>query len=375
MPITPKADIAIVGAGIAGLSLATQIKQDNPSAAVTLVGPKDRRPQRISTWIDSTQSIPACIGSCIDNQWSTWGFRDSSGRIHPQRSATSSYTTIDGRRLKDHLEECAVVTAINRIDENCHSVVQTSTGYQLVCESQTLVSTQLVDTRPPAIPNSTIKQQFVGHTIRCTQPHQQSLPLLMDFSGSSISQDGLTFIYCLPLSDCDLLVEATTFSPTCHTEADYETCIEQWIETNLPAGITWKPIDTESGVLPMGPIRPIDHTLVRCGLAGGAARASTGYAWHGTQRQVAQLASQFSNNTSLSQAQAYSRKAQHMDALFLRVLRHQPQAIYHLFMAMAQHLSGDILAQFLCDEGGWRPCLRTIKAAPKWPFIRALWRS
>ena len=125
----------------------------------------------------------------------------------------------------------------------------------------------------------------------------------------------------------------------------------------------------------MGPIVPIDSSLVRCGIAGGAARASTGYAWHGTQRQINQLAIGLSRTAKLSNAQAYSRRARLMDAIFLKVVKYQPKAAQDLFVAMARYLPGDIFAQFLSDEGGLSPCLKTIQVAPKLPFIRALWQS
>ena len=374
MSITRKADIAIIGAGISGLSLATQLKRQNPKAAITLIGPGDLRNQRICTWLNANERAPALLNTCIDRDWDTWGFRDNAGTFHNQQAETSRYVAIDGKRFKAQLEEQAELLGVRRVHDSCVEAQWRDGGYQILCNHQTELSTHLVDTRPPAIPNKTIKQQFVGHIIRCDRPHKHSTPTLMDFTASPIANDGLTFIYSLPLSDHELLIEATTFSPTYHAHADYETCIKQWITNNLATTTAWTHIKTESGVLPMGPIEPINDSLVRCGIAGGAARASTGYSWHGTQRQLVHLTSMFSHTGKLSNKPVYSRRAQFMDAVFLRVLRFQPQAIYTLFIAMAQRLPGDTLAQFLCDEGGWNPCLQTIMAAPKWPFIRAMWR-
>lgn len=375
MSTTLKADVAIIGAGIAGLSLATRLKQENPSSHVTLVGPEDLRPQRISTWIESNNTVPAFVKSCIDKQWDAWRFRDKFGNVYTQLADTTYYAAIDGKRLKEQLEEHATLLGIQRIKERCDSVKNASTGYQFICKDHRAVSTQLVDTRPPAIPSTTIKQQFVGRIIRCDNPHEHTMPQLMDFTARPIANDGLTFVYTLPLSDRDLLIEATTFSPTLYAQADYEACIGQWIENHLAPNNAWKHIETESGILPMGPVAPADGTLARCGIAGGSSRASTGYAWHGTQRQITQLAKAFALGADLTTEQVYSYRARFMDTLFLRVLQQQPEAIYQLFMVMAKRLPGDTLAHFLCDEDGWRPCLRTILTAPKWPFIRALWQA
>lgn len=372
MPTTQRADVAIIGAGIAGLCLATQLKRANPKVAVTLVGPPDLRHQRICTWLSSNEPYPPFLEPCIDKHWDTWRFRDKAGIGHRQQAETIRYVAIDGKRLKGQLEEHAGLLGVRRIDERCVKVQRRDDGYRIMCNQQTAYSDQLVDTRPPVIPDKTIKQQFVGHIIRCNRPHDHTSPTLMDFTATPVANDGLTFIYTLPLSDHELLIEATTFSPTLQAHSDYETCINEWITNNLALTHSWTHIESESGVLPMGPIEPIDDTLLQCGVAGGAARASTGYAWHGTQRQLTHLTQVFSQTGRLSSKPVYSHRARLMDAVFLRVLRHQPQAIYTLFIAMAQGLKGDTLAQFLCDEGGWNPSLQTIMVAPKWPFIRAL---
>lgn len=368
-------EVAIIGAGIAGLSLATQLKLDNPDLDIAVVGPVDDRNQRISTWLPNAHNPSPLLHACIDKHWGSWQFADLAGKQHHHSAQAWRYVTLDGRRFKQAQAALADQLGVVQIHDSCHRVKDTGKGYQIFCGDHTLLSTQVVDTRPPAIPEGTVKQQFVGHTIVCEQAHNYRSPVLMDFSVAPIANDGLTFIYCLPLSERELLVEATTFSPTLQAQEDYEACIERWLATHLPSSSTWRLSDTETGVLPMGPTQPINADLVRCGIAGGAARASTGYAWHGTQRQVQRMAARFATSSTLSTLPSYSLRARWMDRVFLRVLKHQPESVYQLFMAMARDLPGDLFAQFLCDEGGWTPCLKTIQVAPKRPFIRALWRS
>mgnify|MGYP001069915705 CR=1 FL=1 len=372
---TTRVDLAIIGAGIAGLSLAVRLKQNHPNLALAVIGPIDDRPQRISTWLNSTLTEPDWIRPCIEGRWSSWQFRDTSGHYQTQHADVWRYATLNAQRFKQEREALADRLGSVRITESCNRVSTTANRYQVLCDSNTVQCNHVVDTRPPKVPEHTIKQQFVGYTLRCDRPHNRHSPLLMDFSASAIAHDGLTFIYCLPLSERDLLVEATTFSPTRYLQSDYDRGIQEWITANLPPDITWQRLETESGLLPMGPVLPVNPRLVRCGIAGGASRASTGYAWHGTQRQIEAISEIFSRTAKLSNSRAFSLKARLMDNVFLRVLRHQPDAVYRLFMAMARSLPGDTFAQFLCDEGGWTPCLKTIQVAPKWPFVQSLWRS
>jgi len=53
-------------------------------------------------------------------------------------------------------------------------------------------------------------QKFVGKEVRCTRPHGQSVPIIMD--ATVPQQDGYRFIYTLPMDETRILVEDTYYS-------------------------------------------------------------------------------------------------------------------------------------------------------------------
>ncbi len=373
MPMTRPTDIVILGAGLAGLMLASKLVSRSAGIGVTLVGPKDCRNQRISFWADSKE--PATCSPFLMHSWQSWSFHHANSGFVSQRASCKSYVSLDAKMYKEQLEKQLNQSRCQRIQTLVTNIQVNPANYDIHLESETLTAATVVDTRPPRIPETTLKQQFWGATIDLSRAHGISTPILMDFDVKQIARGGITFIYVLPLSSSQLLVEATTFSTQGQPEKAYRDCVGQWVKDNLSMELSSDDTQSEAGTLPMGPVIPIEPNLTNCGLAGGAARASTGYAFVGTERQTDQIVSQVLSGVYPHTQSPYSARANWMDEIFLLVAKQQPERLIELFMAMAQRLSGDDFAHFLSDTGGWGPCWRTVAVAPKMPFMRAAAQS
>jgi lycopene beta-cyclase len=208
-----------------------------------------------------------------------------------------------------------------------------------------------------------------------TSPHGLKNPILMDFDITMVAADAVNFIYVLPIGEQRLFVEATIFSYDVAAKTDFYRAIDDWLDQHFAESILRNDQhEAEFATIPMGQVRPIEPSLVGCGVGGGATRASTGYAFKGAERQIQQLLLQAVSERRLQHVEAYSRRARLMDAIFLEVTKTDIQVLPELFGAMASRLNGDDFADFLSDSGGWGPLIRTILAAPKWPFIKAAGR-
>lgn len=369
MSTAERSDVAILGAGIAGLSLASRLISSDAGLSVSLIGPRDVRNQRISFWMGVADVM--AYQAFIQHKWQTWEFNHCRTGVVSHRAIENTYVSLDAKKYKAHLEAQTAHPCLNRIEARASDVRVTAVGCDILLESGTVSAGVVIDTRPPRIPAATLKQQFWGTTIDLSRAHGISAPLLMDFDVSRIAGNGVTFVYVLPLSASQLLVEATTFSTSLQSERAYQQCVRQWIRDNLAMVPDIDDEHSEAGVLPMGPVLPIEPWLANCGLAGGAARASTGYAFAGTERQASRLVAQLLAGATPDTQSPYSARANWMDEVFLNVAKRQPARLVDLFMTMAQHLSGDDFAHFLSDTGGWKPCFRTVAVAPKWPFLKA----
>ena len=117
-------------------------------------------------------------------------------------------------------------------------------------------------------------QKFVGRTIRTERPHGVEHPVIMDATVEQI--DGYRFMYLLPFSDTEMLVEDTYFSDSPYLS---ENAIHARIEDYIAAK-GWGPhsvVRTEKGVLPMMMATDRSDRSASLGLRGGFAVAATGF--------------------------------------------------------------------------------------------------
>ena len=369
MPTCKHVDVAIIGAGVAGLTLATRIMESAAGLGVMLIGPEDNRNQRLSFW---TEQRPA--GACeafLTHQWQHWNFNHEGSGSITQHARNQRYVSLDAKAYKEFLRGQLAGQRCQQKPLSVTGIENASGNFVIHSSSEAWTATTVIDTRAPRIPDTTLKQQFWGCVVDLPRPHGLTAPVLMDFDVLPVAREGVTFIYVLPLSSSQLLVEATTFSSKHQAESAYHHCVSDWVQRHFGHKLALGQAESESGILPMGPVIPIEPAIPRCGLAGGAARSSTGYAFQGTERQAASMAAQLSAGQRLETRSPFSRKADWMDRVFLRVAEDRPDQLVTLFMTMARQLSGDEFAHFLSDTGGWQPCFRAIMAAPKAAFIRA----
>ena len=108
--------------------------------------------------------------------------------------------------------------------------------------------------------------------------------ILMDYCCDQ--SQGMHFIYCLPFSDCQALIESTLFSPGLLPAGFYETAISDYVKMicKLPE---YEVSRRESGVIPLGVLGRHDPGLAGIGANGGAIRPSSGYAFSFIQKQIA----------------------------------------------------------------------------------------
>ena len=124
-------------------------------------------------------------------------------------------------------------------------------------------------------------QKFVGRTYRTHRPHARSRPVIMD--ARCDQSDGYRFLYTLPFSETELLVEDTYYSASPGLDI---AALGAGLDAEL-ARRGWAPAETigeESGVLPVllggsvSALWPAEEAgIARLGLRGGFFHPTTGY--------------------------------------------------------------------------------------------------
>jgi len=154
-----------------------------------------------------------------------------------------------------------------------------------------------------------LQQHFIGWQIKTEQSVFKSEEVtFMDFS---VPQKGNTrFMYVLPFSDNEALVEYTLFSGDLLQKKEYEEAIKTYIATNF--GDTPYTIEEkEFGSIPMTCYPFHQHNTNRVfymGIAGGWAKPSTGYTFYNTSRQVPKLVEYLKTGKPLTRFHQNSKK-------------------------------------------------------------------
>ncbi len=226
------------------------------------------------------------------------------------------------------------------------------------------------DSRPPRASRNAMLQHFLGQEIEVDKPvFDHSTAILMDFRVDQ--SKGMHFIYLLPYSSTQALVESTLFTTTVLQREYYENTIKNYLADHYGASIK-NIIHEEQGVIPMGTLSPHDESIPGIGANAGAIRPASGYTFVFIHQQI-QRAIQASN-----QGKPLRFKRPHkaidvwMDAVLLTVLRNWPQQGPKLFGRMASSLSGDEFVRFMSGQANWRLRLKVIMAMPKLPFIKGV---
>ena len=371
MTISRENSLGIVGAGVSGLLLANQLTAEGYK--VCLFGEKDYRNQVLGSWRNT--GTPSPQSSHLLGRWHSWEFKFDNEKFL-QKGSNYHYEVIDGKAMKLSIENILQKSSnCIRIEENIAAIKQGNKGLEVVFESETqsVPVDFLVDTRPPIRASSCCIQQFVGLYVNIA-PAEIGLnkPLIMDYGPRGTTEENLAFIYALPLSNNRVLIEATTFDVKVRDENFFLKNIEAWWALRTDKKLEGKIESKESGILPMGQIKPLFKPENSFGAAGGATRPATGYTLLGIERQLRSTDS-WTIGGGIPSFE-FSKLSQFMDAKFLKVLRNEPSSLKGIFHEMAIGMTGDEFAGFLSDKFNLKIAAKIISKMPKLLFLKNLFR-
>jgi lycopene beta-cyclase len=261
------------------------------------------------------------------------------------------------------------VTDINELET--HVFVATSTN-TFTCNQllNSIYNKALVESQQKY---PVLQQHFIGWFIKSKQavlnPEQVTF---MDFS---VVQKGNTrFMYVLPTSTTEALIEYTLFSHTLLEKQEYESEIKNYIR-NL--GIhDYEIIEKEQGSIPMTcyPFwKKNTNRVLNIGTAGGWTKASTGYTFKKSDKKSTQLVSFFETQTDFRKFHQKG-KFWFYDLLLLDILDRNNELGSSIFSDMFQKGNPALIFKFLDEETNLIEDVKVILKCPKTPFIKALFR-
>lgn len=215
-----------------------------------------------------------------------------------------------------------------------------------------------------------IQQHFIGWFIKSKEAvFTPNCATFMDFS---VAQKGNTrFMYVLPTSEHEALLEYTLFSKDLLLKEEYEAEIQHYIQ-NL--GITeYEIIEKEQGNIPMTCYPFWKHNtknLINIGSAGGWTKASTGYTFKNATKKAKELV-HFLNTTADFRKFHKMNKFWFYDLLLLDILSSKNELGSKIFSSMFKNGKSTVIFKFLDEETSIWEDLQVIWRCPKQLFIRA----
>jgi len=219
-----------------------------------------------------------------------------------------------------------------------------------------------------------VQQHFLGWFIKTDSAvFDTETATFMDFS---IPQKGNTrFMYVLPFSKTEALVEYTLFSKNPLLKQEYENGIKSYLDKKL-AIENYEIIEVEQGNIPMTSFQFYKQNTERyckIGVSGGWAKPSTGYAFYNSAKKVKKLVGILKSDKPLQKLERKSR-FWFYDLLLLDILHTNNEKGGQIFEAMFKNQSPQLILKFLDEDTTLWEDLKVIWACPKWPFIKAFIR-
>lgn len=368
--------VVIVGGGLSGSLAALALAKRRPKTELLLIEQGETFGGN-HTW--------SFFDSDIRPHW-RWVFEDvpaarwPAHEVHfPKRSRTISigYNSIRSAEL-DRTMRSVLRPQQYRLNARIEAVTPSS----VTLDGEAIAADAVVDARgPAAMPGLDLGwQKFVGRYYNFSRPHGLSRPVIMDATVEQI--DGYRFIYQLPVSPTEMLIEDTYYSAT--PVLDPEALRDRLDRfANKFGGGSAEVLEEESGVLPVvlgGDFESLwrGATVPQLGLRGGFFHPTTSYSLPDAAANAALLAQQ-PELTSSALHSVFRQRAEQVwqERSFFRLLNRmlfhaaEPDRAYRV-LEHFYRLPPAVIARFYAARLSGFDKLRILSGKPPVPIGRAL---
>lgn len=373
-------DYIIIGAGAAGLMLARAMTEDAYFSNMSiLVLDKDQKKENDRTWC-FWEKGQGGFDSIVHRSWDQICFM---GQNISKQFEISPYRYKMVRGIDFYKEYLNILENSHHIDIRYEEVVEMNdigTNITVKTRKNRYTASKVFNSifslkRAKAQANYPVLQQhFVGWFIKTDRPVFNSEAVTyMDFT---VPQKGNTrFMYVLPLSEREALVEYTLFSEDPLPKEAYEQALENYIDTNLGAP-QYEIIEREEGRIPMTCYDFSQHNtqrLLHIGTAGGWAKPSTGYTFMPTAKKIPIVIKALKTEKPLNSIR-FKNRFWYYDLLFLDVLFHQNEKGHLIFESLFKNKPPRLILKFLDEETSFIQDLNLIWGCPKLVFVKILYK-
>ncbi|MFN3528665.1 MAG: lycopene cyclase family protein [Bacteroidia bacterium] len=373
-------DYIIAGAGAAGLSLALRFAQDEFSDKQVLLLDRSSKRENDRTWCFwEKQAGP--FESAIFKQWSEVAFY---GPQQPMSLQMAPYTYKMLRGLDFYeftLQKLQVSANVTVRKAEIYDLSNTETGVEVNTSEGSFTAdwafSSLLDNEEihAAKKSDFLWQHFLGWQVKTDKPvFNPAKPVYMDFRVPQT--DGSCFVYVLPFSPFEALVEYTVFSPEVWDKSHYEGGIRSYLKQYFELS-DYQTLHVEQGRIPMSSHKfPVNNgKIVFVGTAGGQTKASTGYTFTNIQRHSEAIVDRLrSGKSPVVRKSLWESRYAKYDHTLLRVLVQGEYRGADLFERLFMRNNAARMFDFLDDQSHFGQELLIMNSVPRLHFAQAFFK-
>lgn len=372
-----KYDYIVTGGGAAGRSFLSHLAQSPLRDKRILLIDRAAKDTNDRTWC-FWEKEPGFFEAIVFHSWEhLWVHTSQFSRllsIHPYRYKL--IRGIDFYRYTDELIDR--LPQLERLPGRVDKINATESGVEVIVEGRQFSADWCFNSiffgEIDKQESNYLDQHFRGWFIRArSDVFQPGQAVLMDFRLPQ--QQETRFLYVLPYSEREALVEVAIFSNQHLSPAEYDEIIETYLRVYLPGLQDFSVVQVEMGNIPMTsyPFKRSEGRVVHLGMAGGDTRASSGYTFYNIQKRVAEIVRQLTaGKPPILSPVSPARRASFYDAIMLRVLENGYCAGDVIFERLFAGNPPQAVLAFLNAESNLWTELKLVNSLPKWPFVRAL---
>ncbi|KAB8154860.1 lycopene cyclase [Kordia sp. TARA_039_SRF] len=372
-----KYDYIIAGSGCAGLSLLYRILNDNDlHQKQILVIDKSQKNKNDRTWC-FWEKGEGIFEEIVTHQWETLEFLSDDFQ---RQFAMENYRY----KMIQGIDFYNFVLAIAKKRKNVTLLSETITNITSV-DGKARVTTENAEYSATYVFNSTslfypkmdtknsLLQHFEGWVIKTSTPvFDASVGRLMDFRLSQ--EHGATFMYVLPTSETEALVEYTLFTEKVLEKEQYKSALKAYIKDYLQID-DYEIKHTEFGVIPMSLAKfsrkvPDEKNIINLGTAGGFTKASSGYTFQFVQKHTEKIINLLKEGKHPNPKLTFRDKMfQWYDRTLLEVILSDKMQGKDIFATIFKNRDIETILAFLGNESSVWEDMKVMSCLPIMPFL------
>ena len=372
-----KYDYIIAGAGCSGLSLLYKILQTHSLQKKSiLVIDKNQKKNNDRTWC-FWEKNPGPFESIVYARWNTLEFisDDTNKKVD---LGQYTYKMIQGIHFYNFvLEYAKKFKNVVFIQESIIDIDSIFNEAKVITKKNTYTAKYVFNStnlfNPKINKQNSLLQHFKGWNIKTVDPAFNSkVGKLMDFSVSQ--ENGATFMYVLPTSSTNALVEYTLFSSSPLKQEKYIKELKKYIKEVLKIE-NYTIEHEEFGIIPMSLAKFEQNpkpNVINLGTSGGYTKASSGYTFQFIQKNVLDIVKNLKAGKSPVQNLSFKNKIYRWyDRTLINVLLTKKLTGKEIFTIMFKKNSAHKILAFLGNESTITEDILIMKKFPKIPFLLA----